>query len=67
MGGEAGTHLEQYGIEQGVIRPGFEPMDSPFGRFWPEAFERNPADFGRTVMELLHKDFGAAPLDGTVR
>jgi hypothetical protein len=28
-----------------------------------EAFERNPADFGRTVMDLLERDYGCAPLE----
>ena len=30
-----------------------EPMGSTFGGVCLEAFDRNPADFGRTVMSLL--------------
>ena len=74
------THLEQYGFDQGLIKPGYnpmsmmpwtarqllwnpEPMGSTFGRICLEAFERNPADFGRTVMDLLERDYGCAPLE----
>ncbi len=74
------THLEQYGFDQGLIRPGYnpmsmmpwtarqllwnpEPMGSTFGRICLEAFERNPGDFGRTVMDLLERNYGLAPLD----
>ena len=63
------THLEQYGFDQGLIKPGYnpmsmmpwtarkllwnpEPMGSTFGRVCLEAFDRNPADFGRTVMSF---------------
>jgi hypothetical protein len=38
-------------------------MGSTFGRICLEAFERNPADFGRTVMALLERDYGVAPLE----
>ncbi|MCP9889167.1 B12-binding domain-containing radical SAM protein [Cyanobium sp. ATX 6A2] len=74
------THLEQYGFEQGLIKPGYnpmsmmpwaarktlwnpEPMGSTFGRICLEAFDRNADDFGRTVMDLLERDYGLAPLD----
>ncbi len=74
------THLEQYAFDQGLIRPGYnpmsmlpwdarrmlwnpEPMGSTFGRVCLEAFDRNPADFGRTVMALLERDYGLAPLE----
>jgi radical SAM superfamily enzyme YgiQ (UPF0313 family) len=74
------THLEQYGFDQGLIKPGYnpmsmlpwdarrmlwnpEPMGSTFGRICLEAFDKNPADFGRTVMALLERDYGLAPLD----
>ena len=30
-----------------------QPLGSTFGRVCLEAFDRNPADFGRTVMSLL--------------
>ena len=30
-----------------------QPLGSSFGRVSPEAFDRNPDDFGRTVMSLL--------------
>jgi hypothetical protein len=33
-----------------------------FGRLCLEAFARNPDDFGRTVMALLERDYGRAPL-----
>ncbi len=74
------THLEQYGFDQGLIEPGYnpmsmmpwtarkllwnpEPMGSVFGRICLEAFETNPGDFGRTVMALLERDYGIAPLE----
>jgi hypothetical protein len=44
-----------------------EPMGSTFGRICLEAFERNPADFGRTVMDLLECDYGKAPLEEALR
>ncbi|MCP9882944.1 B12-binding domain-containing radical SAM protein [Cyanobium sp. Alchichica 3B3-8F6] len=74
------THLEQYGFDQGLIQPGYnpmsmmpwnarkmlwnpEPMGSTFGRICLEAFDTNPGDFGRTVMALLERDYGLAPLE----
>jgi radical SAM superfamily enzyme YgiQ (UPF0313 family) len=74
------THLEQYGFEQGLLKPGYnpmsmmpwtarkllwnpEPMGSTFGRICLEAFETNPSDFGRTVIDLLERDYGVAPLE----
>ena len=39
-----------------------EPMGAVFGRLCLEAFARNPGDFGRTVMALLERDYGRAPL-----
>ncbi len=74
------THLEQYGFDQGLLQPGYnpmsmmpwtarkllwnpEPMGSLFGRICLEAFETNPGDFGRTVMALLERDYGIAPLE----
>ncbi|NQV11328.1 MAG: B12-binding domain-containing radical SAM protein [Cyanobacteria bacterium] len=78
------THLEQYGFEQGMLKPGYnpmsmmpwtarkllwnpEPMGSTFGRLCLEAFETNPQDFGRTVMALLERDYGLAPLEEALR
>jgi hypothetical protein len=78
------THLEQYGFDQGMIRPGYdpmsmmpwtarkllwnpEPMGRTFGRICLEAFERNPQAFGRTVMDLLERDYGCAPLGEALR
>ena len=40
-----------------------EPMGRTFGRVCLEAFRRNPGDFGRTVMDLLERDYGSAPLE----
>jgi hypothetical protein len=40
-----------------------EPMGSTFGRICLEAFRLNPSDFGRTVMDLLERDYGLAPLE----
>jgi radical SAM superfamily enzyme YgiQ (UPF0313 family) len=74
------THLEQYGFDQGLLKPGYnpmsmlpwtarqllwnpEPMGSTFGRICLEAFELNPRDFGRTVLDLLERDYGLAPLE----
>ncbi|MCT0229249.1 B12-binding domain-containing radical SAM protein [Synechococcus sp. CS-1324] len=78
------THLEQYGFEQGLLKPGYnpmsmmpwtarkllwnpEPMGSTFGRVCLEAFETNPQDFGRTVMAILERDYGQAPLEQALR
>jgi hypothetical protein len=38
-------------------------MGSTFGRICLEAFRLNPSDFGRTVMDLLERDYGLAPLE----
>tara|TARA_Y100001968_G_scaffold322912_1_gene359770 strand:+ start:2036 stop:3628 length:1593 start_codon:yes stop_codon:yes gene_type:complete len=40
-----------------------EPMGKTFGRICLEAFDTNPNDFGRTVMDLLERDYGASPLE----
>ncbi len=78
------THLETYGIAQGLIKPGYnpmgmmpwtarqllwnpEPMGRVFGRICLEAFDTNPDDFGRTVMALLERDYGLAPLEEALR
>ncbi len=78
------THLEQYGFDEGLIRPGYnpmsmlpwtarkllwnpEPMGRHFGRICLEAFERNPADFGRTVFDLLEREHGRAPLQAALQ
>ncbi|HYP03477.1 MAG TPA: radical SAM protein [Cyanobium sp.] len=78
------THLEQYAFDQGVLKPGYdpmslmpwtarkllwnpEPMGGTFGRICLEAFRRNPTDFGRTVMDLLERDYGRAPLEQALR
>ena len=39
-----------------------EPMGRVFGQICLEAFARQPQDFGRTVMALLERDYGRAPL-----
>ena len=74
------THLERYALDNGFLKPGYnpmsmmpwvarkllwnpEPMGSAFGRICLEAFARNPHNFGRTVMDLLHTKYGAAPLE----
>ena len=44
-----------------------EPMGSTFGGVCLEAFDRNPADFGRTVMSLLERDYGVASLQDALR
>ncbi len=78
------THLEQYGFEQGIIQPGYnpmsmmpwtarkllwnpEPMGKIFGKICLEAFEKHPNDFGRSVMNLLERDYGMAPLEEALR
>ena len=78
------THLEQYGFDQGLIKPGYnpmsmmpwtarkllwnpEPMGQTFGRICLEAFDSCPNDFGRTVMDLLERDYGAASLNEALR
>ncbi len=44
-----------------------EPMGSTFGRICLEAFDLDPSDFGRTVMSLLERDYGVAPLQEALR
>ncbi len=78
------THLEQYGFDQGLIKPGYnpmsmmpwtarkllwnpEPMGNTFGRICLEAFDSCPNDFGRTVMDLLERDYGVASLNEALR
>ena len=40
-----------------------EPMGKEFGRICLEAFDTNPTDFGRTVINLLERDYGVASLN----
>ncbi len=78
------THLEQYGFEKGLIKPGYnpmsmmpwtarkllwnpEPMGKIFGRICLEAFELNPNNFGRTVMDLLEKNYGISSLEESLK
>ncbi|KGG10807.1 SAM radical protein [Prochlorococcus sp. SS52] len=78
------THLEQYGFDKGLLKPGYnpmsmmpwtarkllwnpEPMGKTFGRICLEAFDSCPNDFGRTVMNLLERDYGVAPLAEALR
>ena len=44
-----------------------EPMGSTFGRVCLEAFDLNPSDFGRTVMDLLERDYGTSSLNEALR
>ena len=44
-----------------------EPMGRTFGRICLEAFRSNPSDFGRTVMDLLERDYGVSPLNEALR
>jgi hypothetical protein len=44
-----------------------EPMGSTFGRVCLEAFDQNSADFGRTVMSILERDYGIAPIQEALR
>ena len=74
------TLLEEYGLEKGLLKPGYnpmslmpwtarkllwnpEPMGKEFGRICLEAFDTNPSDFGRTVMNLLERDYGISSLN----
>jgi radical SAM superfamily enzyme YgiQ (UPF0313 family) len=40
-----------------------EPLGSFFGEVCLDAFRQNPADFGRTVLDLLEARLGQAPLE----
>ena len=44
-----------------------EPMGQTFGRICLEAFDSCPNDFGRTVMDLLERDYGVASLNEALR
>ncbi len=74
------TLLEEYGLKNGLLKPGYnpmslmpwtarkllwnpEPMGKEFGRICLEAFDKNPNDFGRTVMNLLERDYGISSLN----
>ena len=74
------TLLEEYGLKNGLLKPGYnpmslmpwtarkllwnpEPMGKEFGRICLEAFDLNPNDFGRTVMNLLERDYGVSSLN----
>ncbi len=78
------THLEQYGFDKGLIKPGYnpmsmmpwtarkllwnpEPMGSIFGAICLEAFDKDPNDFGRTVIDLLERDYGVSPLEEALK
>ena len=74
------TLLEEYGLKNGLLKPGYnpmsmmpwtarkllwnpEPMGKIFGRICLEAFDTDSNNFGRTVMSLLERDYGLAPLE----
>ncbi len=74
------TLLEEYGLKNGLLKHGYnpmslmpwtarkllwnpEPMGKEFGRICLEAFDKNPNDFGRTVMNLLERDYGVSSLN----
>jgi radical SAM superfamily enzyme YgiQ (UPF0313 family) len=74
------THLEEYALKQGVLRPGYDPMSlmpwtakkllwnpEPMGSFFGEvclqAWQQNPNDFGREVMNILEAKLGRADLE----
>ncbi len=74
------TLLEEYGLKNGLLKPGYnpmslmpwtarkllwnpEPMGKEFGRICLEAFDKSPNDFGRTVMNLLERDYGVSSLN----
>ncbi len=74
------TLLEEYGLKNGLLKPGYnpmslmpwtarkllwnpEPMGKEFGRICLEAFDKNPNDFGRMVMNLLERDYGISSLN----
>ncbi|WP_320663788.1 photosystem II high light acclimation radical SAM protein [Prochlorococcus sp. MIT 1223] len=40
-----------------------EPMGKTFGKICLEAFDTQPNNFGRTVIDLLERDYGSAPLE----
>ena len=44
-----------------------EPMGKTFGRICLEAFDKDSTNFGRTVMNLLERDYGKAPLEEALR
>ncbi len=78
------THLEQYGFEKGLIKPGYnpmsmmpwtakkllwnpEPMGRTFGKVCLEAFDIDATNFGKTVFNILERDYGKAPLEEALR
>ncbi len=44
-----------------------EPMGRTFGRICLEAFDKDSKNFGRTVMELLERDYGKSPLEDALQ
>ena len=63
------THLEQYGFDQGLIRPGYDPLSmmpwTARNRLWNPEPMGSP--FGRTVIVLLKRDYGCSPLEQALR
>ncbi len=78
------THLEQYAFDNGLLKPGYnpmsmmpwtarkllwnpEPMGSIFGKICLEAFDLGSESFGKTVIDLLERDYGKSPLEQSLR
>jgi hypothetical protein len=63
------THLEQYGFEQGLIRPGYDPMSMMPWTARKLLWNPEPmgSTFGRTAIDLLERDYGCAPLEQALR
>lgn len=73
------THLEEFALNNGLLSPGYDPMNikpwtvrkllwnpEPLGSFFGEvclqAWQQNPNDFGREVMDILEQRLGRTPL-----
>jgi radical SAM superfamily enzyme YgiQ (UPF0313 family) len=77
------THLEEYAFQEGIFKPGYnpmslmpwtakkllwnpEPMGSVFGEVCLQAWQQQPNDFGREVINILEARFGCADLESAL-
>ena len=78
------THLEQYGFDQGLIKPGYNPMSmmpwtarkllwnpgslgKKLGQICLEAFDNPEDEFGKTVIDILEREYGKSSLKESLK
>ncbi len=77
------THLEEYALDNNILKPGYNPMSlmpwtakkllwnpEPLGSFFGEvclqAWQQNPNDFGREVMQILETKLGSTSIESAL-